>query len=327
MEIVPLQKKIFLFCFLLPIKAFAALSLNSLVVSPGIGKTIKTNKPIITGVMKNNKQKPIKRKPVTIYVDNRKVATVKTNKIGVWSYQLKESQKLSHGTHSVLASVQTSTAASEYAQGTLFYVQSHANTHNTYKSGTVDEENSAIIYPFAGGSVNDSTPTVIGSLLDSSFNPVSGETVTVTIDGSIVDQISSDDNGIFSYTPTTALYDGTYTLEAHCVEASINLASVVFSVDTQAPTAPIITTPLENAVITNGVAVVGGAAEPSATIATVLDDNNYADVSYCDEFGNWSIEYEVEDGNHSVVAEACDAAGNVSPISQVRSFSALEIVS
>ncbi len=327
MEIITLQKKFFMICLLWPVQAFGNLSLNSLVVLPRLGSTIRTNTPIITGIMKNNKQKPIKNKPVTVYIDNRKVATVKTNQIGVWSYQLKESQKLSNGAHSVLASVQTGLVAPDYAQGTLFYVQSSAETNTIYKSGTVDEENSAIIYPFLESSVNDSTPTIIGSLLDSNLNPVSGETVILKIDNSIVAQINSDANGIFSFTPTTALQDGDHTLEAHCVQTLVSLESIVFNIDTQAPDAPLIVTPLENAVITNGVALVSGSSETYATIATFLDNNSYADVCYCDEFGNWSIEYEVADGNHSVIAQACDLAGNTSPVSQARVFSALEVIS
>ncbi|MCC7414803.1 MAG: hypothetical protein IT346_01800 [Epsilonproteobacteria bacterium] len=301
--------------------------MNSLVVLPRLGSTIKTSTPIITGIMKNNKQKPIKNKPVTVYIDNRKVATVKTNQIGVWSYQLKEAQKLSSGAHSVLASVQTGLAAPDYARGTLFYVQSCAEANNIYKSGTVDAANSAISYPFFESFVNDSTPTIIGSLLDTNFNAVSGETVILKIDGSIVAQISSDANGIFSFTPTTALQDGAHTLEAYCVETLASLESVMFTLDTQAPDAPSIITPLENAVITNGIALVSGSSEAYATIATFLDNNSYADVCYSDEFGDWSIEYEVADGNHSVIAQACDLAGNTSPVSQARVFSALEVIS
>lgn len=327
MEITTLKKNFFMFWCLLSAQAFGNLSLNSLVVLPRLGSTIKTNTPIITGIMKNNKQKPIKNKPVTVYIDNRKVATVKTNQIGVWSYQIKEAQKLSNGVHSVLAHVTAGPADQSYAQGSLFYVQSLTEAKSIYRSGAVDAANSAISYPFSESFINDSTPTIIGSLLDTNFNPVSDETVILKIDGSIVAQISSDANGIFSFTPTTALQDGTHTLEAYCVETLESLESVIFTVDTQTPDAPSIITPLENAVVTNGVALVSGSSEAYATIATFLDDNSYADVCYSDEFGDWSIEYEVADGNHSVIAQACDLAGNTSTVSQARVFTALEVIS
>ena len=79
--------------------------------------------------------------------------------------------------------------------------------------------------------------------------------------------------------------------------------------------------------MTNGISLVSGLSEPCATITTFLDADSYGQISYADESGSWSTQYEVEDGDHVVTARATDLAGNQSLVSIARLFRSKEIMS
>lgn len=300
------------------LQALGGNRLTSLILSPRIGSTIRTCTPIIAGSIKYYNGKQIGRRAVTIYVDGRKVATVKTQSNGVWSYQLKATQQLNDGAHSVQASIKLC-LGDNWAQGTLFYVQA-TNEEKVYKSGNANVANSAIIYPFADSYISDAIPTITASLLDAAFNPVSGETVILKLDGSTIANPTSDNNGIFSYTVITPLSEGAHVLDAHCVESSVDLTTINFTVDTIAPDAPTIVLPTANATIGTNLVTVSGSTEAFATITTFMDGNTYGDICYADEFGNWSNEYTLDNGAHNVTAQVSDLANNVSILSAARDF-------
>lgn len=321
-----LLQKIFISCLLVgSAQALDSKIVSSLILSPKIGSTIRTRTPVVAGSIKYSNGKQIGKKPVTIYVDGRKVATVKTNPNGVWSYQLKSTEQLSNGAHSIQASAKLC-LGDNWAQGTVFYVQA-ADEPNIYKSGNVSGSNSTIIYPFADSYINDTMPTLIGGLLNVGFNPVSSETVILKLDGSTSATTTSDSNGIFSYRLTTPLSQGSHTLDAHCVQSSVDLTTINFTVDTITPDAPTIALPTANATSDTNLVTVSGTTQVLATITTFMDGNMYGEICYADESGNWSIEYTVEDGNHFVAAQATSIAGNQSPLSQATFFTTHEIMS
>lgn len=292
--------------------------LNSLIFLPKPGSIVAIAQPIIAGIMVNQQQKPLKHKQVTVYVDSQKVGMVQTNKDGIWSYKLNASQKLKDGSHFAQAYITLGTST-YWSQGTIFSVHATRDGQNIYKSGNVSAANSAIVFPFEGSDVNTATPVMVVSLLDSSFNAVSGETVTLKLDNSTLASPTSDSNGMASYT-TSSLSDTTHAADAHCVQTSLDLTTINFTIDTIAPAAPTITAPTQNQTITTSLVTISGTTESNATITTFMDADTYGDVSYADESGNWSIEYELSNGAHSVTAQASDLAGNTGAVSAVRDF-------
>lgn len=290
--------------------------LHSLIFLPKPGSTIPVSQPIIAGIMVNQNSKPLKDKPVTVYVDGQKVGTVKTNKNGVWSYTLRATQTLSDGCHCAQAYVMLAESNRAWSQAANFTV--HTNCIR-YKSGNVSAANSAIVFPFEGSYINTTTPIVVGCLLDSEFSPVSGQTVTVKIDNATIGSPTSDNNGIFSYM-ASSLSDATHMADAHCVQSSVDLATVNFTIDTVAPSAPTITAPAENETVDTSLVTVGGTTEPDAIVTTFMDGDTYGDISYADGSGTWSFEYELDNGAHSVTAQATDLAGNISSLSSERNF-------
>lgn len=292
-------------------------TVNSLIVAPRAGSIVATQRPVIAGIVKNAQNIALKHKPVTIYVDDRVVATVPTNKHGVWSYVLNSAQALDDGCHSVQACVAQTQTNVEWVKGIVFGVQA---TRVPHKSGNVSAANSTINFPFEGAALNTTTPTVIGTLLDSSYNPVLGETVQVKIDDSTVGSPVSDSNGVFSYALVSALTESSHTVDAHCVQSSVDLTTNNFIVDVTAPDAPTISAPTQNGTVTSNPVVVSGTTESLATITTYMDGDTYGDISYADESGDWSIEYELSNGAHYVTAQAADLANNTGVVSDPTDF-------
>lgn len=291
----------------------------SIIISPRIGSTITQTQPVIIGIAVKGNGIPIKKKPVTISMDNRKLGTVVTNKNGVWSYMPKMNQRCCPGIHAVQAQINPSHGTCLWSQGSIFMMQPTAS-FCSYKSGNVSAANSLVNFPFESAALNTATPTIVGSLLDASFNPVANETVHLEVDNSSVGNPVSDSNGVFSLALSTPLTDGSHTVTAHCVESNVDLTAVSFTIDTVAPDAPVITSPTENETVTTSLFTVTGTSEADATIEVFLDDNEYGDICYADGNGDWSVDLTASNGAHTVTADTTDLAGNTGDVSEIRNF-------
>lgn len=313
-------------CFVVTsIQAECSEVINSFIISPRLEETVATPTPVIIGMTKDNKGRAIKKGRVSLYLDKRLLAIVETNEYGLWSYALKKSHAVCDGFHYLDASIQQKINNVVWTQPSLFYVQStHAPIENG--CGTISTFNSAILYPFDMSHLNTTKPVIIGQLLDANYSPVAHETVTLKIDGSSVGCTQSDSNGVFYYGLGKKLPDGSHSIEAYCVDCQTTLTSS-FEVNTEKPYAPVILTPTANSLITDRIALVSGLSEPYAIITSFLDADTYGKISYSDDSGNWSTQYEVEDGDHVVTARATDLAGNQSFVSIARLFKAKEIMS
>lgn len=318
--------KIFMSCFIATnIQAGCADVINSFIISPRLEETVSTPTPVIIGMARDSKGRAINKGRVSLYLDKRLLAVVETNEYGVWSYAVTKNHALCDGFHCLDANIKQKINNAVWSQPSLFYVQAtHAPIENG--CGNVNTSNSVILYPFDMSYLNTTKPVIVGQLLDANYAPVSGETVTIKINGSSVGCAQSDNNGVFYYGLVKKLTDGSHTIEAYCVDCQATLSSS-FEVYTETPYAPVILTPTSNSLITDGIAFVSGLAEPYAIITSFLDADTYGKISYADESGNWSTHYEVEDGDHVVTARSTDLAGNQSLVSIARLFRAQEIMS
>lgn len=155
----------------------------------------------------------------------------------------------------------------------------------------------------AGGSTNDSTPTLAGTAeANSTIEVFNGSTSLGTV--------TADSNGNWRFTPTTGLPDGTYTLTAVATDALGNAgvasAPVTFTVDTAAPGVPTVNASQGNAL--------GGTADPGSTVNIDLDGNGTFDATAtADANGNWTYTPATPVAAGTVInVTASDAAGNVS---------------
>ncbi|WP_168120001.1 Ig-like domain-containing protein [Paenibacillus sp. HB172176] len=169
--------------------------------------------------------------------------------------------------------------------------------------------------PGDGSFLNDSKPVMEGT--------ADGESaVLLVLNGAELPPIIAEAGGAWSYTPSSALPDGEYALKVSAEDAAGNvseIAVVSFEIDTAAPAAPMIETPLHDAFLNNAAPIISGTGEPGAAITLYLDDEAIDESIAVEASGDWSysIADPLADGVHETKAEATDAAGNVSAASTV----------
>ncbi|WP_395329242.1 Ig-like domain-containing protein [Novosphingobium sp. BL-8H] len=155
-----------------------------------------------------------------------------------------------------------------------------------------------------GGATDDTRPTLSGTT-------EAGATVSIYDGGVLVGTVKAGSDGSWSFTPATALPDGSHSFTVTAADALGNVSAAsapyVVVVDTVAPAAPVLNP-------TDGTTL-SGTAEPGATIKVDTNGDGTADVStVADGQGNWSVTLNppLADGA-PVHAVAVDAAGNTSP--------------
>src|SRR5271170_1188399 len=157
--------------------------LNSLVAAPALQDTVVVSGPLVIGIVNDTTGKGIKDKPVTFLIDKCKVAVVQTNKDGVCSYRLNDEQALQDGNHLVESYIQLAKGHNVWIRSTMFAVQGSSRASTSVRSGNVNADNSAINFPFKGADINSSTPIIVGSLVNTNYQAVIGETVDISING------------------------------------------------------------------------------------------------------------------------------------------------
>lgn len=140
-------------------------------------------------------------------------------------------------------------------------------------------------------------------------------TVTVYDNGKQIGTTKADASGSWDYI-TGVLTDATHALTAKATsggQTSAASTALNVSVDTAAPTAPVVTS--DAIVNTNQVKATGTAAANSSI--TVYDGSTVVGTTAADASGNWAITTSaLASGTHALIAKATDAAGNVSAASQ-----------
>lgn len=187
-------------------------------------------------------------------------------------------------------------------------------------AGAVSASNSTIDFPHDQAFINTTQPTIIGTLRDAKGDPVSKETVQIFINDNQIGTAVSDQYGIYRLPVTPELPDGQYKLSIFCVESQAVIESNEFTIDTTIPSI-VITYPQEGDTVTTNVVNFLGTTEQNAMVITFLDDDTFGQICYADEYGNWLIEYEVDNGDHTFAAQATDIAGNQGYITPGVNFS------
>ncbi len=175
-----------------------------------------------------------------------------------------------------------------------------------------------ILTPAHGSAINTPTPTYSGTALPST-------TVTVKLpNGTVLCTTTTDAAGNWSCTGSTPLPEGSNTINVTAEDANHNVsqpATSTFTVDTVAPAAPVITGPTNGATLTVQRPTYTGTAEPNSTVIVVVDGKEVGRVT-AGPTGGWSLPAPepLTTGAHTVSATAQDAAGNISPRSNIVTF-------
>ncbi len=173
--------------------------------------------------------------------------------------------------------------------------------------------------PSAGSFTKDSTPTISGTAAP-------GSTVDVFIDGvKVCTDVIVSSTGAFTCEAMPALADGPHVATATATlggKTSAPSTQVPFTVDTKAPTAPVVVKPADTST-TNNLPVYAGTAEPGSTVKVTVDDSpTPVCQAVADATGNWTCAQlsPLADGVHKVNAKSTDSAGNESAVSNTNNF-------
>ena len=169
----------------------------------------------------------------------------------------------------------------------------------------------------SGGFTNDTTPTFTGTV-------EAGATLNVAINGGTPQPISVSATGTWTYVPSPALADGTYTFSFVATDAAGNVSpATTFSltVDTVAPSAPIITNVADNVPpVTGAIANGGSTNDPTPTFTGTADpgfrlriivNGGTATFITVPNTGTWTYTPPaLADGTYTFSFVAIDFAGN-----------------
>jgi len=160
--------------------------------------------------------------------------------------------------------------------------------------------NLAVTSPANGGYSNNPRPVISGPA-------DANATVNVWLDGNSAGSTMASADGVWSYTPTDTLADGTQTVsvtetdtEGHTVATS-NTNN--FTVDTVAPEAPVVSTPANGTFVNNTRPYISGTAEANAKVEIHLDGVAVGTVTV-NGAGTWGFvpASSLLDGLHTVKA-------------------------
>lgn len=173
-----------------------------------------------------------------------------------------------------------------------------------------------IIVPVEGALFASGTVTVAGS----------GEpdaTVEIFEGATSLGTTPVDANGswstVISFAPN-ATHTITAVLTGSDSLVSSPSGSRTFSIDTEAPAAPVISTPSTGASFGTPYVTVGGTAEPGTTLS-LLANGGLKATTTVSPAGTWSIDTAFAAGTHTLTARTVDAANNQSPLSNTVSIS------
>lgn len=267
------------------------------IVSPAQASIINDSTPAITGTAEA-------RATVELQVDGAAAVTVNANDDGDWTYI--QSTPLPNGARTVTAR-QTDLAGNT---GPL--------ASNSFTVDTVAPLEPVISAPVNGSSTNDATPQVSGT-----GEP--GAALRLWIDGVGHGPVSVNGAGAWSFTPATALSEGSHTLLASQTDAAGNTSPTStptsFTVDTVPPAAPVVTGPADGSTTPDNTPLLTGTAEPGSVVTVSVDAITVGSAG-ADGTGQWSLVQPsvLLDGPHTVRAQATDAVGNTGPVSGLTSF-------
>ncbi|HLL55882.1 MAG TPA: Ig-like domain-containing protein, partial [Myxococcaceae bacterium] len=270
-----------------------------LVLAPGDGAQLNTTTPVISGTAEAGST-------VTVSVDGTDAGTAAVDETGGWRFT--PGSALGQGTHTVRARVTD--------------VGGRTGLASEPRSFNVDLEppgEPAVLEPISGALLNTATPLIAGTT-------ESGGTVTLSIDGAVVATVPAGFAGSWSFTPGSALRDGSHAVTARATDAAGNVGSVsasrAFTVDTLAPPAPVVMAPAHRALVNESSPPISGTAEPGGTVFVSLDGTTAVGTAIADVGGAWAVRPSAafRDGLHAVTAWVRDAAGNSGSLSAPRSF-------
>lgn len=180
----------------------------------------------------------------------------------------------------------------------------------------------AIITPSSGAYVTNNKQTIVFTVTDEAGGSgVNVNSVKVKLDGTEVSGVGRVSTNQFSYTPATALSDGSHTVIINASDNDGNAAvakSITFKVDTVPPTLNISAPANEMVTNTASVVVRGNTNDASSSPVTVkitLAGVDQGTVTVGSD-GTFTKTITLKEGANTIAVTATDSAGKASTVSR-----------
>lgn len=258
-----------------------------IVLEPTAGARLYTDTPTVGGTGEPGAT-------VSVKIGGVEVGTTVVNPDGSWVLTTDE---LPDGA-STLVVTQTDPAGNESASTTV-----------TVTVDTTAPAVPVLLTPADGDVVDTATPEVTGTA-----EP--GSTLSVLVDGVVVDTFTVGSSGEFSYTFPPALADGSHVITLRAADGgntSDPSVPVTITVDTVTPDAPVVTNPADEDQVDTHQPTLTGTGEPGANVMVAVDGVQVGEV-VVDETGSWTLTLTapLDDGPHALSVTQTDLAGNIS---------------
>jgi len=172
---------------------------------------------------------------------------------------------------------------------------------------------SAPVFTTSTGTINSATPTIAGTAEANS-------TVSIYDGSTLLGAVTANSSGVFSYASTSALSQAAHAITAKATDVAGNISAastvITLTVDTTAPSAPVITT--STATINSTTPTISGTAEASSTVS-IYDGSTLLGTAVANGSGAFSYTptSALSQAAHAITAKATDVAGNISAASTV----------
>ncbi|MCU6329264.1 type I secretion C-terminal target domain-containing protein, partial [Enterobacter quasiroggenkampii] len=293
-------------------------------VGPGTGpltsgQTTNDNQPTLTGTGAVGDI-------ISIYNNGVLLGTAEVGITGTWSYT---TPVLAEGNH-VLTIRETDPAGNQSGPSAGFTVVVDSVSATPVITNVTDNVGNAATTVVSGGLTNDATPTLSGT---ADANSV----VTLFDGGTQIAVVTADSTGAWTFTPDTALGEGShsFTVQATDPQGNLSAVSAPWSVviDLTAPTVPTLDTVNDNVpggvqgnltsgqVTNDNTPTIGGTGQAGSTVH-IMNNGTQIGTATVDGSGNWSFTptTPLGDGSYALRVYATDAAGNASANSSVFAF-------
>ena len=270
---------------------------------------------------------------VKLYLDGTTsvIGTATADSAGHWV--ITPVTSLLNGLHNLTATVTTATAVESPATAAFTFTVDAVVPSRPAILSAVDNVGSiqGTIPVGSAAPIDDSTPGLAGTA-----DP--GTTVTIFDAGQPIGTALVDAAGVWKFTPTSPLNDGTHPLTVRATDAAGNVSAASapwnLLIDTVAPTiVPLITLVYDDQGTTQGdvsspsgvtddsLPLVSGTSEPNGSVI-IRDGLAVIGTAAVNSAGVWSFlpTTVLVNGAHILSATAVDAAGNVGLTSPVRAF-------
>lgn len=283
------------------------------------GQSTNDNQPLLSGTAEANSIVSISDNGV--FLD-----TVTASATGTWSYT---PPVRNDGQH-IFTATSTDAAGNVGAVSGSFTLTIDTSTPATPALPTVYDDVAGGVFNanLTNGQVtNDARPTIGGT-------GEVGTTITILDGGAPIGTVTVPAGGSWTFTPTTPLPTGLHTITLTATDAAGNVsgptAGFAITVDTTAPTTPVISSIVDDVaggVVNNALGsgqvtndnrpTLNGTAEAGSTV-TIYDNGALYTTVIADGSGNWTYTSPtavLAEGSHTFTVTATDVAGNISTTS------------